>query len=410
MNKSGVSCLALVVAALGATGCATTTVEPGHRGLYFAPNDGGLKRDVLQPGKYRLGWCFMYCTPNRIDDFDVTYSTRQEEIDTKSAEGLNLHLKLSVIYRPIVSELYQLDTEIGPNYYDEVVGPEFRSACRGVFARHSYTELQKHNESIENEVEAEVRRRTAGKHVEISSVTLESVDYAPEIAEKIRQKIAGEQEAARQQAVIAAEHAKKMQIMNADDEQREREIAIAKEQKQAEIESQAAEKKLELEKQTEEQKLELAKETETQRFKAEQELAALETRKKAARAELEVKRLEAQAEAASKIIAAKADAEAEKQLASAKAADARAETAGITPMEVMEHAYDALGHLGGTGTTIVLGDWAHVPSFLFPRVPSLQSAFMLPYPYLAPPPGAAPSPSASAGSSGGDILSSTVKP
>jgi len=61
-------------------------------------------------------------------------------------------------------------------------------------------------------------------------------------------------------------------------------------------------------------------------------------------------------------------------------------------MEVMLHAYDALGALGGSGTTIVLGDWAHVPSFLFPRVPSLQSAFTLPMPMVpvAPPAGHAP--------------------
>jgi hypothetical protein len=72
-------------------------------------------------------------------------------------------------------------------------------------------------------------------------------------------------------------------------------------------------------------------------------------------------------------------------------------------MEVMVHAYDALAHLGGSGTTIVLGDWAHVPNFLFPKVPSLQAAFQLPYsPFggsqiMAPP---------SAGT-GGNFLSST---
>ena len=66
-------------------------------------------------------------------------------------------------------------------------------------------------------------------------------------------------------------------------------------------------------------------------------------------------------------------------MARAHAEEKRAETAGVTPMEVMEHAYDALGHLGGSGTTIVLGDWAHVPGFLFPHVPSMQAAFQLPY-------------------------------
>src|SRR5581483_3993279 len=118
----------------------------------------------------------------RIDDFDVTYTRRVEEIQTNSKEGLALALRLTLVYRPIVSELYELDTEIGPNYYDEVVGPEFRSAARGVFARHSYTDLQKHNEKIEDEIEVDLRRRIGGKHVEISSITMEAVDYAPEIA------------------------------------------------------------------------------------------------------------------------------------------------------------------------------------------------------------------------------------
>ena len=40
--------------------------------------------------KYKLGWCFIACTANRIDDFDVTYSTRTERIRTKSWEGLDL--------------------------------------------------------------------------------------------------------------------------------------------------------------------------------------------------------------------------------------------------------------------------------------------------------------------------------
>jgi regulator of protease activity HflC (stomatin/prohibitin superfamily) len=362
-----VACAALGLPTL--TGCATTLVEPGHRGLYFAPGDGGLRRDVLPPGNYRLGWCFIFCTSNRVDDFDVTFSTKTERIHTSSVEGLDLDLTLSIIYRPIVSELYALDTEIGPNYYDEVVGNEFRSACRGVFARHAYAELQKKNEGIENEVEAELRRRTAGRHVEISSVTLEAVEYAPEIAEQIRKKVAGEQDAARQRAAIAWEAERKQQLAVADADQ----------------------KKLTFEREKEQEKLELERAGETARLKAEQELAALETRKKVLAAEAQMERMSAETAAAKKLIEAKADAAAVRELARAHAEEKRAETAGVTPMQVMIHAYDALGQLGGSGTTIVLGDWAHVPSFLFPRVPSLQSAFTLPIPtMLAAPPVAAP--------------------
>jgi regulator of protease activity HflC (stomatin/prohibitin superfamily) len=384
MKKAAMTSLALVAAAASIAGCATTTIEPGHRGLYFEPTGGGLRREVLPPGKYKLGFCFIGCTSNRVDDFDVTFSTHSEEVHTKSSEGLDLDLKLSVIYRPIVSELYQLDTEIGANYYDEVIAPEFRSACRGVFARHSYTELQKKNESIENEVEAEVRRRTAGKHVEISSVTLEVVNYAPEIADKIRQKIAGELEAARQQAAIAWEAERKQQV-----------FTTAAAQKKLEVETQAAQRTLELEKEAEAQKLELQSEAETARFKAEQELGAVDTQKRVAKAQAEIERMRAETDAAKKIIEAKADAEATKQMAKAHAEERKAETAGVTPMEVMVHAYDALAHLGGTGTTIMLGDWAHVPNFLFPRVPSMQNAFTLPFmPYA--PPASAPSPAAMA--------------
>jgi len=125
------------------TGCAGTLVEPGHRGLLFDPKGGGLQQGVLQPGYYRHGICLFSSACPRVDDFDVTFSRRTEEIQAASVEGLPVTLTLTLVYRPIASELYQLDTEIGPPYYDEVIGPEFRSSARDVVAHHSYLELNK---------------------------------------------------------------------------------------------------------------------------------------------------------------------------------------------------------------------------------------------------------------------------
>jgi len=120
---------------LASAGCYSTThtVQPGHLGLFFDPKQG-VQKEALKPGTYSVCPPMTRICP-RIDDFDVTYSTKKEVIDTESQERLPLTLNLAVIYRPIRSELYELDTEIGPNFYDEVVGPEFRSTARGVLPR-----------------------------------------------------------------------------------------------------------------------------------------------------------------------------------------------------------------------------------------------------------------------------------
>src|SRR5437879_6581279 len=106
--------------------CGCAIIQPGHRGLLFQPLRGRVQREVLKPRYHALG------PMDRVDDFDVTYSTKRERLHTISAEGLSLELVVSVIYRPILEELYQLNVEVGLNYYDEVVGPEFRTATRGV--------------------------------------------------------------------------------------------------------------------------------------------------------------------------------------------------------------------------------------------------------------------------------------
>jgi regulator of protease activity HflC (stomatin/prohibitin superfamily) len=308
-------------------GCAYQTVQPGHLGLRYEAH-GGLKRDVLPEGRYNLGWC-MWRDCGRIIDFDVTFSTAHQELRTTSQEGLALDLSLSVIYKPIIAELYELDTEVGTNYYDEVVGPEFRSAASGVFARHSYTELAANKEKIEDEIEHDVQRRIKGKHVVIASITLESIQYAPEIQTATRERIVGEQEAIRQKAAM---------------------------------ENEAIKQKRALETETERQQQKIQNETQEQELKLKMDLAE----KKNEREIAEEDALLEKAKAAATVAKAKADAEAMTIMAKAHAEENRAQTQAISPLTVQLKAYEALGQLGGSGTTILLGDFSHIPQFLFP--------------------------------------------
>jgi regulator of protease activity HflC (stomatin/prohibitin superfamily) len=166
--RPALSLAAFAAACSGALGCSYATVEPGHRGLLFEPNGIGLQREALQPGRYRLHG------GDRVEDFAVTYATRREAIDTLSSEGLPMRVELAVIYRPIISELYELDTEVGPDYYDAVIKPELRSAGRDVLARYSFADLQTRNERIEDEIENDLRRRMHGRHVEVASVNVDT--------------------------------------------------------------------------------------------------------------------------------------------------------------------------------------------------------------------------------------------
>jgi regulator of protease activity HflC (stomatin/prohibitin superfamily) len=209
------------------------------------------------------------------------------------------------------------------------VGPEFRTAIRGMFARHSYLGLQQQNEKLEDEIEEELRRRINGKHVEISSVTMEEIVCAQEIVNTVQARLVAEQERLRRNAQLA--HEQEVADMRAN--------------------------------------------AELKKKKHDQEMADAQAAMDRARveAEAEVKKVEAETEATTKLTRAKADAQAISLLAKAHADEKRAESIALTPLAVMMHAYDALGKLGGENTTFLFGDYSKVPQFLFPRIPAFQN-------------------------------------
>ena len=293
----------------------------------------------MPEGKHSLGWCFLRDC-GRIVDFDVTFSTKHEVLKTTSQEGLALDLSLSVIYKPIISELYELDSEVGLDYYEEVVGPEFRSAASGVFAHHSYAELAANKEKIEDEIEKDVQRRIKGKHIAIASITLESIQYAPEIQTATRERLVAEQESVRQKAAIEQDAARQKTQMENDALKQKLALEQATAQRQSKIQNDAAES-------------ELAMKTELEAKKNERAIA-------------EEDALLEKAKAAATVVKARADAEAITIMAKAHAEENRATTQAISPLTVQMKAYEALGQLGGTGTTILLGDFSKIPQFLFP--------------------------------------------
>jgi regulator of protease activity HflC (stomatin/prohibitin superfamily) len=329
----------VAIALLLATACSYQSVLPGHKALVYDPS-GGLRREIVGEGRHKLGHFCAFHACQHLVDFDVTYSTKHEDIHTTSQEGLALELRLAIIYKPIINELYELDSEVGEQYYDEVVAPEFRSAASGVFAHHSYTELVSLKEKIEDEIERDVQRRIQGKHVAIASITLEGIEYAPEIAAAVRARIVSEQESLRQRAAI------------------EQEAASQK----AKLENDALEKKMSLENETARAQLTIQNKAAEEKLRLETELDQKKNERAIAEEDAQLEK----ARAAGTLAKAHAEAEAITIMARAHAEENRAQTASISPLTVQLEAYKALGQLGGSGTTIMLGDFSHLPQWLFP--------------------------------------------
>ena len=387
LSIPGLSFLALGALTAG-TGCAGATIQPGHRALFFDPKNGGIQHEVLQPGWYRTACPFWEPSNKcpRVDDFDVTYTTTKEELHTLSSEGLPLDLKIAVAYRPIVAELYLLDTEIGPTYFDEVIGPEFRSAAIGVFAHTSYQDLQRKNGAIEDEIERALRQRLAGKHIEVSSVLIQKVTYAPEILRSEQDRVVSQEDTLKNKQLLENAALQRKRELELGAETKKLELETASAQKKMELEAQTAQRKMELQAQAEQKKLaattdvevkkiEIQKETDEEKARIESALRNKKAERQLTIEQARIDRMKAEAEAATSIVQANGQAAARLALAKATAEEGRAEAANVTPMTVMSHAYDALGKLGGTGTTMMLGDWSKTPAWLFPHMPGFQGAF-----------------------------------
>ena len=364
------------------TGCAGAAIQPGHRALYFDPGNGGIQHEVLQPGWKRLACPFWVPDTKcpRIDDFDVTYQTAKEEMHVLSKEGLPLDAHVTVSYRPIVSELYLLDTDIGPGYFAAVIGPEFRSAAIGVFSRESYADLQRSNGAIEDKMEKALRERLKGKHIEISSVLLVRVNYDPKILESQRERVVSQEETLRNKQLLenqASQEKRKIELQTEEIETRaahkKTELIATTEQKKLELQAQAEQKELELKTELTLKKLEIQKDTDEEKFRIDSELRNKQAEKKITVEQAQIDKMKAEAAATTQVTQAHGESESRLMLALATNQEKRAEAANITQNQVMMHAYDALGRLGGTGTTILMGDYSKLPNWLFPKMNGFQT-------------------------------------
>ena len=187
MRRALVLCL---IAAPFMPGCACPTVASGNRGIVFKTFAGGTSREILGEGMHVMPiW-------NHVIAYDTRVHEMKEQLVVLSSNGLTLRVDASVRYRPKADELFELQTQIGPDYDQKVVAPVVRSEARKVFGRYQPEEIYStRREEIEKQIYDEVTRALEGKHVVVEAVLVRDVDLPDAIKTAIGDKLAEEQRA-----------------------------------------------------------------------------------------------------------------------------------------------------------------------------------------------------------------------
>jgi prohibitin 1 len=129
-----------------------------------------------------------------------------EHAEAPSKEGLNVALEVSCLYHLKSSEAANVYRQVGPNYEEVVVKPQFRSAIRGITVSHEAKDLYTSSrELISNEIFQDLEGNLGKRGFVVETILLRKVDLPKLVVEAINAKLAADQQAQQMRFVLDKE-------------------------------------------------------------------------------------------------------------------------------------------------------------------------------------------------------------
>lgn len=176
------------LAVFSITGCAT--IIDGHeRGLYYSAGSGLHKETVASGWHWHAPW-------NNYRVYDMRFDSHNEEVHIHSKDNLHLNVIVAAVVRPKPDELYALDTDVGPDWYNDLVKPSLLAATRDAAAQLNHLQIATQTHEFEEKIEAALKEHLDGNHIELSQVAVQHFDLPPEVEQAANRKAASEQQLA----------------------------------------------------------------------------------------------------------------------------------------------------------------------------------------------------------------------
>lgn len=166
-------------------GCGTA-IPGGYKGLYSG-RFAGVDTTIYPNGfKWAVAW-------SDVILYDVRWKTQSENVDILSMDDLHMEVDVALRLRPTLNELYYLHTEIGPQYYEQIVQQQFRSISRSVFGQYKYNDIPKKSVEIQNAIFVQLTKSLKGKHLDLDAVEIKHIEYPAQVKQAADLKLATEQ-------------------------------------------------------------------------------------------------------------------------------------------------------------------------------------------------------------------------
>jgi regulator of protease activity HflC (stomatin/prohibitin superfamily) len=179
----------LFLALLLLQGC-VWVVQPGQAALFYRPRrTPAFSNKVMDPGRYRT-W-----GRSKLVVYDLTSQNRNEVVHLLTADNLHVPVTVTVTYHVRKDQLYKLHTEIGPDYYQKILGPAFITLVRAEFSQHMHNDMAKESPQIERIVREKLEEIALKHALEIDQVAIRHIDYDDTVTASISRKIATRQQA-----------------------------------------------------------------------------------------------------------------------------------------------------------------------------------------------------------------------
>jgi regulator of protease activity HflC (stomatin/prohibitin superfamily) len=129
-----------------------------------------------------------------------------EHAEAPSREGLNVVIEVSCLYHLMADQADRVFRQVGANYEEVVVKPQFRAAIRGITVKHEAKDLYTSSrELIANEIFQELSEDLRQRGIMVEKILLRKMDLPKSVVEAINAKLAADQDAQRMRFILEKE-------------------------------------------------------------------------------------------------------------------------------------------------------------------------------------------------------------